>query len=106
MSEAVVLDASAAITLLHREPSGERILAVLAERVRTGMDLIVPPHFWLEISNVLIGRYGYTTQQLLSGVHLLDEFAPRTIELDRPTWLLTMDGMRRHHLTAYDAAYL
>ena len=39
-------------------------------------------------------------------IRVLDEFSTRTVEVDRPLWLLALDRMVQHELSAYDATYL
>ena len=106
MPETLVLDASAAIAVLHREPTRDAVLAALRGQASSAGEVCVPGHFWLEIANVLIRRYRYTPRQVAEAVRILDEFAVRTIDLDRPLWLLTIDRMQRFGLASYDAAYL
>ena len=69
-------------------------------------EVSVPSHFWLEVANVLIRRYRHSPDEVVERVRALDEFAIRTIELDRSLWLLALDRMLQHGLSSYDAAYL
>jgi len=106
MAERVVVDASIAIALLVDE-SGSESARSLARSWRTSAsDLLVPSHFWLEVTNVLIRRRGRTTEESLEGLLVLDELGLVTMQLDRATLLLALDPMERRGLTAYDALYL
>lgn len=102
--EALVLDASAAIAIVHAEPARNAVVMALRDP-RMG-DVVVPGHFWLEIANVLVRRFGYTSRQVTEAVQILDAFALRTVDIDRPLWLLAVEHMRRSGLASYDAAYL
>jgi predicted nucleic acid-binding protein len=100
----LVVDASAMLSLLLREPASEATRAVVIEAVADG--LLVPGHFWLEIVNVLVRRYGLSTDQVVAALRELDDIGLETVALDRPQLLLGLDCMARHALTTYDAAYL
>ena len=106
MPERLVLDASAAIAVIRREPSRDAVVRVLADQVARGAEVFVPDHFWLEVANVLARRYRFTTEQIVEAVRELDEFGLQTVVMDRPTWLLTLERMAATGLAAYDAVYL
>jgi predicted nucleic acid-binding protein len=100
----LVVDASAGIAIVRRDPEGHEARAVLAGRASDR--LLVPPVFWLEVVNVLARRYGYSGASVLEAVHVLDELEIETIEADRTSLLMVIDLVERHGLAAYDAAYL
>jgi predicted nucleic acid-binding protein len=100
----LVVDASAILSLLLREPASEIVRAVVIDAVAGG--LLVPGHFWIEVVNVLTRRYTLTTDQVVAALRELDDIGIETIAMDRPLLLLGLDLMARHGLTAYDAAYL
>lgn len=106
MTTGVVLDASIAITFALRQPGVDevdrRIEGWLAQRVQ----LSVPTHFWLEVSNVLVRRHRLTGALAMEAIHTLDELGASTIPVDRPMLLLALDRAERFGLTTYDAAYL
>jgi predicted nucleic acid-binding protein len=106
MPDRLVLDASAALAVLRNEPSGVRVLEILRDHTVKNGEVVVPQHFWLEVGNVLLRRYGHTPREVIDRVRVLDDFEPRTVDLDRPLWLLTLDRMQRFKLAAYDALYL
>jgi predicted nucleic acid-binding protein len=104
MRERLVVDASAALAILRKEPNGERVHSVLTSPDIA--ELRVPDHFWLEVVNVLGPRVGHSAPEVAERVRELDELGLVTDSIDRPLVLLVLDGMRTHGLTAYDAAYL
>jgi predicted nucleic acid-binding protein len=106
MPERLVIDASAALAVIRAEPLRAVVRGYVTSHASAGGEVHVPSHFWLEIGNVLARRYRFSTADIVEGVQLLDEFGPRTVELDRTLWLLALDRMERHRLSAYDATYL
>lgn len=66
----------------------------------------MPDHFWLEIANVLLRRYGHTPAEVAEAFQALDALEPVTCPIDRPLGLLALEPMAAQGLTAYDAAYL
>jgi predicted nucleic acid-binding protein len=106
MPDRLVLDASAALAILRDEPAAERAWSVLASHVRARGVVSVPGHFWLEISNVLIRRYGHSPTEVLERLQALDEFDVDTVALDRTLWLLAIARAHRFQLSTYDATYL
>ncbi len=105
MDEALVLDVSAALAILRGEPAAASVLAALRS-VSGNITILVPGHFWLELTNVLVRRYGWTPDEVVAALRELDELGVETVEIDRPLTLLGLDLMAAHGLTAYDAAYL
>jgi predicted nucleic acid-binding protein len=106
MTTAVVVDASAAITFLLRQRGVEAVDRRLEAWLAEGVDLSVPTHFWLEVSNVLIRRHRVTGSGVMKAIHQLDELNLATVPLDRPLLLLALDHAERFGLTTYDATYL
>lgn len=106
MTTAVVFDASIAITFALRQRGVDevdrRIEGWLARRVQ----MCVPTHFWLEVSNVLVRRHRLNGARVMEAIHTLDELGISTIPVDRPLLLLALDRAERFGLTTYDAAYL
>jgi predicted nucleic acid-binding protein len=105
MPERLVIDASAALGILLREPGSEEVQRRLEDTLGGG-ELLVPGHFWLEVTNVLVRRYACEPDDVVAALRELDEMQLVTVVLDRPAILLGLDLMARHGLTAYDAAYL
>ncbi len=104
MAERLVLDASAALAILRAEPEGGDIVRALqAEDAGT---IVVPDHFWLEVTNVLIRRFGWDPGAVVEALHALDDLGIETAPIERPLVLLAIDLMAGHRLSAYDAAYL
>ena len=106
MAERVVIDASVAIALIRREPERPAIRAAARQWAGEGLQLVVPSHFWVEVVNVLVRRYGQTESEVVEALATLDGLAIETIELDRPTLLLALVPMSQAGLSAYDALYL
>ena len=104
MAEALVVDASAALGILLREPTAHRARSRLVDALDGR--LLVPDHFWLEITNVLVRRYRRGLERVIAALRDLDELGLETVPPDRPALLLGLDLMARHGLTSYDAAYL
>ncbi len=102
----IVLDASVGLALVCTEPSSTRIAALMDTWAREKRELIVPDHFWLEVSNSLGRRHGWSSARMFEALHELDEFRITTVAVDRALLLLTVDSMERFSLSSYDAAYL
>jgi predicted nucleic acid-binding protein len=67
---------------------------------------MVPSHFWLEVVNALVRRYGWAGADVLRSIHDLDLHGIETVDLDQAAVVLTIDLTERHRLSSYDAAYL
>lgn len=106
MSASLVVDASAALSIVLGEPAGRDIADRLRRHLSDGGPIEVPDHFWLEVVNVLVRRYGYALEDVIDAIRLLDQFALERSPIDRPVLLLALDRAIGHGLTAYDAAYL
>lgn len=102
----VVLDASAAIAMVRREPAGPAVLEILRASASEGLKLLVPDAFWLEFVNVLARRYRLRPNEVLEAVRDMDEFGLDRVQIDRPLLLVAIDLQARFGLSAYDAAYL
>ncbi len=106
MAERVVIDASVALARLLDERSTPTAHALLRAWAEAANELLVPSHFWLEVSNVLMRRRHWTAAQTVEGLVALDKLGLTTIQSDRTTLLLALDPMERRGLTTYDALYL
>ncbi len=104
MPDRLVIDASVAVGILLREPGSGDARRLLVDGL--GGELLVPGHFWLELTNVLVRRYGFGPDEVVAALRELDELSLETVALDRPAVLFGIEIMARHGLTAYDAAYL
>ncbi len=102
----IVLDASAAIALMRREPAAKAIAEILQSSARKAVQLLVPDAFWLELVNVLVRRYGLPPVEAVEALREIDALGIHTIPIDRPLLLVTIDLQARLGLSAYDAAYL
>ena len=102
----MVMDASVAVAIARNELDGPAAQAALITRTRTGSKVVVPSHFWLEVSNTLLRRRRWTGAAVFEAIHLLDRLGLETVDLDRPTILSAVDLAERHGLTPYDAMYL
>jgi predicted nucleic acid-binding protein len=98
----LVVDASVALDLLE---GNEHARAALADVVAQSGQLLVPPHFWAEVANVLIRRRRTPLETAIDLRSLADvgiEVADRGLEG-------IVDSIAlgdRHRLTASDAIYL
>jgi predicted nucleic acid-binding protein len=102
----LVVDASAALIVLRRQPGHETVRQHLDDRILSVEPLLVPPVFWLEIVNVLARRYRYQPPAIVEAVYELEQVGLSTAEVGRPGVLAVIDAVGRFGLTAYDAAYL
>lgn len=102
----IVLDASAAIAMIRREPAGTTLLEVLRASDADAVRLLVPDAFWLEFVNVLVRRYRAQPTEAVEAVQAMDDFGIETVQIDRPLLLVTVDLQARFGLSAYDAVYL
>jgi predicted nucleic acid-binding protein len=102
----LVVDASAALAIVHDEPGASRVRRALADPTIGAGRRLVPDVFWLEVMNVLVRGHGATPEEVVEAVRQLDELDLESVCIDRPLLLLGLDLQVRHRLTAYDAAYL
>jgi predicted nucleic acid-binding protein len=102
----IVVDASAVIALIRREPTWPAIDRVLRASARDDVRLLVTESFWLEGANVFIRRHDTSPSDVVEALRVMDELDIETVPLDRPMLLVTIDLQARHGLPAYDAAYL
>lgn len=106
MADRVVIDASVALAVLLDESGTEAARRVAGRWASTRAELLVPSHFWIEVTNALVRRGGRTSAAAIEGLVVLDGLGARTVEPDRPVLLLAIDAMERFGLSAYDAVYL
>ena len=106
MADRVVIDASVVLAYLTPEVGSHDAKDAIAAWRASATELVVPAHFWLEITNVLGRRPGLGPQDVVAMFVDLDYLELQTIELDRPLVLLALDQMVRSGLTVYDAVYL
>lgn len=102
----IVLDASAAIAIIRREPPASAVLTSLRETVKLGGSLLVPDGFWLEIVNVLIRRYRAAPERAIEAVRDIHDLGVESVRIDRPLLFVAIDFQARFGLSAYDAVYL
>ncbi len=101
----VVLDASGPMAWLLRQAERPLMIAAMRSWAATDTRVLVPDHFWLEVSNPLMRRHGWTSDAVMAGLRDIDAISPQTITVDRPVLLLALDLAERHRLTTYDASY-
>lgn len=70
-----------------------------------GTRVLVPDHFWLEITNPLIRRHGWSGGMVVEALHQLESLSAEIIPVDRPLLLLAVELAERHRLSTYDATY-
>jgi predicted nucleic acid-binding protein len=102
----IVLDASVAISIARDEAEGPAAQAAISGWTQGGARIMVPSHFWLEVVNALVRRYGWAGADVLRSIHDLDLHGIETVDLDRAAVVLAIDLTERHRLSSYDAAYL
>lgn len=102
----VVIDASVAVAIIRNEPEGPRAAALIDRWTQDGARIVVPSHFWLEVTNALQRRHGWVGAAVFEAIHVLDRMAFDTLELDRAILLSAIDLSERHGLSSYDAMYL
>jgi predicted nucleic acid-binding protein len=106
MVDRVVVDASVAIAYLQDEVGTPAARAAFASWAASAAELLVPAHFWIEVTHVLLARRRLPPDELTANLVDVDGLGIRTIETDRPLLLLAIDRMVRARLSAYDAVYL
>ncbi len=108
---AVVFDGSFIISvLLEDEFSESAMKAFKALRAEPGLSLLVPVHFWIEISNALLMAERRKRTSLAEVEQSLELAFALPLSTDAETNLRcrreTLALAREFGLTAYDAAYL
>lgn len=106
MTDGVVMDASAAIAIMRREPSAAEIRRAIDGVRERDEAILVPELFWLEVTNALVRRHGLGPDDVLAALRDIDELSPRTVASHRGLVILGIDLMRADGLSAYDASYL
>lgn len=106
VADRVVVDASVAIAYLLDEVGTSAARAAVTSWTAAATELLVPSHFWIEVTHVLLGRRRIPPDEVIADLVDLDGLNVQTIEVDRPLLLLAMDRMVRSGLSAYDATYL
>ena len=103
----LVLDASAALSLLLEEGDGQAENAVDA-LFRQGRSAIVPTLFIHEVTNALVTAVRRKRVDVARAIELLDGLARLPIVVDERTVRApsVLELAARHGLTAYDASYL
>lgn len=101
----VIMDASGPLTLLLDQEEAPLMLAAARRWARADTRILVPDHFWLEITHPLIRRHRWTSERVISGLAAIDDIGPQTIPIDRPIPLLAVDLADRYRLSTYDATY-
>lgn len=102
----LVIDASAAIALVLREPASRELDRTIRSSIERLDRLMVPEAFWLEIVNVLIRRHRLAHDDVVAALRELDEFGLESVRSDRALLLVAIDRAGRTGLSAYDAMYL
>lgn len=102
----IVVDASVALALVVEEPESAAVRARVKRWIDLGERFVVPPHFWLEVVNVLGRARSLPGKAVMEALYHLDDLAITTAEIDRMQLVLTIGRVESYGLTAYDAAYL
>jgi predicted nucleic acid-binding protein len=106
MTSGLVLDASAAIAVIRREPARSEVMQAIQESARRRERQIVPDFFWLELTNVLIRRHRLTPAHVVEALRDIDDLGFDSVVIDRAMVLLAIDIAGRRDLSTYDAMYL
>jgi predicted nucleic acid-binding protein len=102
----IVVDASIALAIALNEPEGPPAAAAISDWTRERARIVVPAHFWLEVTNSLLRRRHLPGAAVLEVIHSVDLLRFDTLDVDRAALVLAIDLGERHRLTSYDAAYL
>jgi predicted nucleic acid-binding protein len=106
VTNSLVVDASAAITLIRREPDAAAVEPIFRAAVEAGTELHVPDLFWLEVSNILLRRYRVDAATAIAAIRDLDDLGLVSAEIDRALLLLAVARAADTGLTVYDGVYL
>lgn len=106
LADRVVVDASVGLAYLRDEVGTAAARAAMAAWIDSSTELLVPSHFWIEVTNSLVRRHAQPPSTVVEHFVDLDVLGLRTVEPDRPLLLLAIDQMVRSGLSAYDAMYL
>ncbi len=106
MAERAVIDASVGVALVAPESGTSVARSLVRAYAASAVEILAPTHFWLEVTNALVRGKGTPAGGAIEDLLTLDGLVVRTIEIDRPLLLLTIETMDRFGMTAYDAAYI
>ncbi len=106
MAERVVIDASVGLAQLLDETGTPAARDAFGRWTRSGTQLLVPSHFWIEVLNSLARRHRRPARDVVEDLMNLDRLGLKTVEPDRPLLLLALDRMVGAGLSSYDAIYL
>lgn len=101
---ALVLDASAALTLVVGGAGRADVRDRLRDRILAGQTVWVPPVFWVQVIDALVAR-GHPPDVLVEAVYELDQLGLETADVGRPGVLALIDAVGRG-VDAREAAYL
>lgn len=106
MAERAVIDASIGVALVAPESGTSVARSLLRAYAASAVEILAPTYFWLEVTNALVRGKGTPAAAAIDDLVTLDGLVVRTVEIDRPLLLLTIETMDRFGVTAYDAAYI
>lgn len=106
MTGGLVVDASAAIAMVRREPARVEVMQAIRDSAHRRERLLVPDVFWLEFANVLVRRHRLTPTQVVEAVRDVDDLGLESVPMDRAALLVAIDVASRSGLSVYDALYL
>lgn len=104
MADALVIDASAAISAVRGEESAAAVRDAIADA--DPRRLLVPEIFWVEVTNTLVRRHRQPMDRVLDAVAELDGLGLRTVHASRGGLLNSVALMIERGLSGYDATYL
>lgn len=102
---AVVVDVSAALTLVLGGGGRDAVRSEVRDRILGGQAILVPPLFWVELIGALAERHRQPPAAVVEAVYDLEQLGIETADVGRPGILATVDAVGRG-LRAADAAYL
>lgn len=101
----VIVDASGPLALVLGQAEAPVMLAAWDRWAMLGTRVLVPDHFWLEITNPLVRRHRWPAGKVAEALQQLEMLGAQTVAVDRPILLLALDMAERHGLSTYDATY-
>lgn len=106
MKPTVVVDASVILALVRDETRAPEVRRAIERWKRERTELMAPPHMWLEVSNSLARRHGFSGARILEASASVGALSIARVPVDDALMLGVIDLLERHALSAYDAAYL
>src|SRR5438067_677346 len=102
----IVIHASVAIKLLiNREPDAYLAEKLLEAHIEGREKIIVPSLLYLEVTNVLVTKSGFSRKDIEEGLHLLNEFEFTIHRFSKTNLIDTTIMATKYQTTVYDMLY-